>query len=405
MFKVGWGKKCISPTENVSLGGYRHVRKSVGVHDDIYVKTLLIENSTQSIVFVIYDLVAVGKRFISELKKELTKHCDNHTEFIVSATHTHSAPTGTIKTSNGLFDGLDDVFGKWDEVYVDFLFERTVSAVKDMYAKNTDVRFKGVESEVDNVTSNRNHESNSADKRLLAMEFSNANDERIVLWHYSCHPTVLNQTNQFISQDFPGAVERDLTEYDWVGYLNGAAGDLSTRFTRKTSSFTQVDEFGRKIANVMRDALEGAEPSSEDSLCVKTSEVHLKTITHPDSSETTIVPEYKNLDTFTNDQQLLGLQTYYKLRNNLVNQPFIKLSISILQINGFNFFTFPGEVYFSLLENSLQEFGIRIIGYANGYNLYLTDSIAFEENNYEALSSPFMKGEGERFIKIIENLL
>lgn len=82
----------------------------------------------------------------------------------------------------------------------------------------------------------------------------------------------------------------------------------------------------------------------------------------------------------------------------------MRFDVILLNLNHYTFMTFPGEVYSSLFEELFNTSNTRIIGYANGYNLYLTDSKAFEEKNYEALSSPFMQGEGERFKDYIKYL-
>ena len=46
-----------------------------------------------------------------------------------------------------------------------------------------------------------------------------------------------------------------------------------------------------------------------------------------------------------------------------------------------------------------------IIGYANGYNLYIADRASYDAQYYEALASPFARGEGERLMEYVKELL
>ncbi len=53
----------------------------------------------------------------------------------------------------------------------------------------------------------------------------------------------------------------------------------------------------------------------------------------------------------------------------------------------------------------LPEDGSSVIGYANGYNLYIADDLAYEKEYYEALASLFARGQGERLMEYINMLL
>ena len=46
-----------------------------------------------------------------------------------------------------------------------------------------------------------------------------------------------------------------------------------------------------------------------------------------------------------------------------------------------------------------------MIGYANGYNLYIADEMAYEKQYYEALASLFARGEGEKLMEFVNKLL
>ena len=55
-------------------------------------------------------------------------------------------------------------------------------------------------------------------------------------------------------------------------------------------------------------------------------------------------------------------------------------------------------------SNPLQNENVHFVGYANGYLGYFADKVAYDSFCYEALSSPFDKGEGERMMIFIAQL-
>lgn len=279
----GWSSRPITPSNSMVLGGYRPARTSTGVHDDIEVKTLMIESEQTRLIFIMLDLVAVDETFIKKLKHQLLEATGEKCEFIITVTHTHSAPAGTVDTSTGLLKGLGDVFGSWNEEYVLFIFKQTKEAVKECMDRATVSNVKFVDTVIDGIGKNRNKENHYADNRLFAMEIVNEQGNKALLWHFSCHPTVLGMNNRMITKDFPGAVERELTDYHWVGFLNGAAGDLSTRFTRKESSFKEADRFGKLLSNKIKEEVQNKSQSTLDRISYEQYSVELKTVSHTDN--------------------------------------------------------------------------------------------------------------------------
>ena len=89
---------------------------------------------------------------------------------------------------------------------------------------------------------------------MLVLHFQRTDGKQILLYNYACHPTVLNQENLLITADFPYAAERCLN-YDMVMFINSNAGDISTRFTRRSSSFQQAEAYGPVIADAVQKAL------------------------------------------------------------------------------------------------------------------------------------------------------
>ena len=57
----------------------------------------------------------------------------------------------------------------------------------------------------------------------------------------------------------------------------------------------------------------------------------------------------------------------------------------------------PGEL-FSELSNTIKKENVYFASYSNGYLGYFSDENGYDNNVYEALSSPFKKGQSEHMI-------
>lgn len=403
--KTGWSKQIIS-REKTFLSGYRPIRKSSGIHDDVFVKVFAFKTEGNLTFFIMYDLIAVDEKFTKIIKSLVSDLFGYASKTIVSATHTHSAPVGTLNTSDGLLKNLDDVFGDWDEGYVSYITEQTKQAINESYNNMEECSVKIIEDRVGQVTSNRNDPLRFTDDRLFAMEFVSAEGKKALLCHISCHFTVLNSKNSLISKDLSYGVEQALPDYDMIGFWNGAAGDLSTRYTRKDSSVNQIIEFGKIISDKIKAILSNTPPTSINTFELKEHVFELNTVrsdsfslTGRNSDEPTVISSYRDA------QVEAGWKTHAKIIENTKQMTLHRITIQHLRINQFHFMTFPGELYSSLLGPVAYNLKLRIIGYANGYDLYLPDNLAFEEENYEALSSPFRKGEGERVAEVLKKLV
>ena len=78
-----------------------------------------------------------------------------------------------------------------------------------------------------------------------------------LLVSYGCHPTILSAKNLCISADFPGVMRINLHKslgVPVVMFLNSGSGDVSTRFTRRSQDFVEVDRIGKLLADYALEA-------------------------------------------------------------------------------------------------------------------------------------------------------
>ena len=94
MLKIGYAQEIITPPAGVELAGYFNKRPNIGMYDDLYVKTAVMEKDGKRFGFIAFDLCSICKELFDELNKRITEKYgkDFNDGLIISATHTH---TGT----------------------------------------------------------------------------------------------------------------------------------------------------------------------------------------------------------------------------------------------------------------------------------------------------------------------
>ena len=249
--KVGYSRSEITPQGTSRMAGF-DLRKalSVGVLDPLYITVLFLEDlEGGQLIVCSYDLLGVDSQFCELVRKEITNRCViSDSDILISATHTHSAP-------GNIFSNKD----KNDIEYVNFLIETTIVTVEKAianasfsipYMKTTNVR---------NLACIRT-EGPGQDfimrTNLLVLE---REEDKVVLCLLQCHPTILDENNLFLSRDLIGSCEKFLdNKYQYI-FLNGACGDISTRYTRNESNIAELNRLGSILANDINEAIKNTE--------------------------------------------------------------------------------------------------------------------------------------------------
>jgi hypothetical protein len=93
-FFAGAAAVVITPGLGVSLAGHTEDRLAENVHDELHVRSLVLDNSDTRIALVALDLIAANKERLGRIKHEIHGHTGIPLDHIlISCTHTHSAAT------------------------------------------------------------------------------------------------------------------------------------------------------------------------------------------------------------------------------------------------------------------------------------------------------------------------
>lgn len=114
----GWASESITPAGPVAIGGQYHTRISGEVHDPLSATALALEtrdgeNRLEQAVWVSCDLVGVRKRSVDRIRSLLRQSIPDFdvSKLVVSATHTHTAPSITDENETDLHPY--DFAGSW----------------------------------------------------------------------------------------------------------------------------------------------------------------------------------------------------------------------------------------------------------------------------------------------------
>lgn len=414
--KIGLAKVCITPNLPIYLSGFATVREAEGKLDDLYVKVIVWKKKDAYVGVLAYDVIAIDDLIINGVKEEMLKENISCENFIFSATHTHSGPGGIVETTKGLLQPAADIFVRTDLDIINGLVEKSVCALRSAISDCQEAELTYARDILEDVGSNRNGQQFDGNHDIIACFIKQQNGKQAVLLNYACHPTVLNGTNKMMSADFPGACDSFMQEHHvfMSVFFNGSCGDISTRFTRQKSDASEVLRYGKQFEKKLIKMKQTAKPFTIDQIQIehRICTLSLKKVDSIKHAQAEVdICEKRLLDAQRrgiSGSKLRLIESYKEgaqANLRLSKYPFLThtfdVKLSFYKVNQHIFVCVPGEL-FSELSNPLQNENVHFIGYANGYLGYFAHELAYNELYYEALSSPFEKGQSEYMMKFIK---
>ena len=415
--QVSFEKIDVTPALPVRLSGFGKIRWAQTAHDPLYARLLLFSGE-QETLWIQIDWCAADAMLYQQIAELTGIHAPH---LILSSTHTHSGPCGTVRCDQGILKGLEPVFGEYNACYVTETARRIAAGVERLRTQKQPFAWRILRGTVSGLGTDRHDPTLPSDQDAFVLELITQDKKRCLWTRMACHPTVLNGENLMLSADFPGALESCFADAEMVAFVNGSCGDMSTRFTRRESSFAEMERMAQLAADQLKTLLNQPEPLSPGANL--TLEVHQKTFMVKakvlDSVEVaeekvrTLSAQVKQARREGADAKALRLLESLKegAENNLLScrnasgLREIPLSISCIQLPSVKLITVPVELFSKLSNPVKTRWNAEFIGYTNGYSLYMADENAFDQQFYEAMSSPFEKGAGEQLIREIGDWL
>lgn len=401
---LGCNEIDITPNIPIQLAGYMLRKKpATGVASRLFARSFVFRQNDLTLGLITADLLMLSQKQSQWVRREAGRLTGiDPDNIIVACTHTHAGPT------------TDTVLGNPpDPVYVQWVLKALAGSLYQAANDLEKVEAGYLVSEVEGISANRRDPDGEVDRRLIVLGFqTEAEDLKGLLFNFACHPTVMGPDNLLVSPEYPGhAVEflKNAFPGTTVGFLNGAAGDVSTRFVRRE----QTHKESRRLGRILGASVAGlAEKLTFGPVELDAKEVSFpilaKELVDDSEAEQEIAKWEERLAELKSKGASAGelrvaqtglegalVQREAKNRAKLPKES----ALCAWRFGDLGLVSIPGELFTSLgkLIRANAPFPNVIIScYSNGVLGYIPSQEAYEQGGYEALSSPLAPGFGEK---------
>ncbi|NMC46621.1 MAG: hypothetical protein GYA52_07275 [Chloroflexi bacterium] len=407
----------ITPPIGIPLAGYgARKENSRGIHDPLLAQIIYLNDSVHELLLVGLDLVAVDADFVAQIRTGIFQSLQITPEAIlVSCTHTHSGP-----------DGYCNTFPR-ESANINFplrqnTVEKLVGAAAWAKTSAREAKFSFGRVGVGDICLNRNDPAKASDKELSLLKIESEDETLALLVNYGCHPTVLGPENLLISADLPGAARKyfhKLFPETVLMFMNGGSGDVSTRFTRRSQDFKELDRFGLLLFSNVIQAMQTTQPFEVQRVASASSQVELPLRDFPSieiaqEELTAYEQEFNKLKNTPIDRSELrkaetkiqGASAQLKYSKLFRDTKSIRSEIQSFKIGELACVTIPGEPFAGItldIKAAFPDQPVMVISYANDYMGYFP----IDEKNltYETLKSPWALNIGEFLVENCEAMM
>lgn len=376
----------ITPPAGHAMGGYiGRAGVATGVHDRLCATLVWLTDQVSHVVWVAVDTLGIATADCARLRARVAAATGVPTaSVLICASHTHSAPSGWLRP---IYDGFPSTV---DEALLSRLIDTIGTAAEALVPRPVGARW-AVQPSV-GIGANRNDPAGPHDDSTGVLTLGDV----VTVADYACHPTVLGRDNLRYSADFPGAARAVVGT---LAFLQGAAGDASTRFVRREQSFAEADRLGRTLGAAIRSAV-GAPVSGPVRVRRDTVTVPVRAIPADDPPVPALTGRL--LESRREGARLLG-----RLRAADLPASF-DLPISVVEVGPIAWVHLPVEPfgsYAAAIVAASRHPVTRVIGYTDGYFGYLADAAAHAVGTYEAQASMFDPAAGDLLVAAAVELL
>ena len=270
--KAGTSEKLITPEVGIELCGYlARMQPSTGKYDELFVRTLYIENAGKQLVWIHCDLIGFSNELAWRIRTLVAKTLSIDPLYVVlSATHTHAGPA-TVRLRK---------CGDVDPSYVDFLEKTILDSAKEAADNIEEATMYFSESLVEGISIDRtgSKKNSHVDNRLPVIAFRRKDGSfKAVFTNFAMHNVGLSNNNRKISADIAGFAAlraSSLIEGNPVVFLtNGGCGNINPAL--KTDDYSGVEKAGTILGDGIAGEISRLEECSDTSISSFFTEIEL----------------------------------------------------------------------------------------------------------------------------------
>ena len=349
-------------------------RPSIGAHEPMRVRALVLESAGTRMLWLTADLVGVDPGLLERVAARLREAGLAYAAVVLAASHSHSGPGAYAESELFGFLALDRLSPAVRDSIVDGL----AHAAREAEASKVRARIAVGRADVSGITESR--VQGPLDTELGVLKVTAAAGRPIALvWNYAIHGTALGRNNLLLSGDLMGdaslRLERDLGVP--ALYVNGAVGDVSPR----PRGWAGVATAGRALADGARAAWEQAQADPDPRLDV---------VREPVALPSPALSLHNCIGRWIPGNVLLGLAQALPSSAEVMG----------LAVGDTAWVTIPGELDTRLGLDVKAAAGPRfrrvfIAGVSNDYLGYLVSAAAYRKPSYIACGSLYGERGGE----------
>jgi hypothetical protein len=383
----------VTPPPGHRLDGYAaRAGLSTGTADPLRATVIWLSTADDpGVLWLTLDAIAVGKDLAAALAAAAGAAAGiPASHVVVSASHTHSGPSGWTGEIHPVIPA------EQESELVDALVSSVLGAA--LVQKPVTASWRSIE--VVGVGTNRHRRNGPHDNTagILALHSLEGSLEGVLL-DFACHPTTYGPENLRYSADWPGAARAALAPAV-VGFLQGAAGDVSPRFTRQGRGAAEVSRLGGLLANRVREALAGpglALGGSAPGIRRTTLDLPVRAFPSPAAAAELVASVEARVNGNDDPSGRISQTQLDGARGQALMAvasipPALELPISVVTMGDVCWINLPIELFAALgatLQHDSTHPITRVIGYTDGYYGYVVDPPAADANTYEALITYF----------------
>lgn len=394
---AGWARFPITPPLGQPMAGYI-ARRGVarGALDQLFVRALVLQYGKVRVGIVVAELLLISNRWSVRIRRrlaEILKTSPAH--ILVAATHTHSGPN--VDSAPFQFSSSNKPL---QNVALSRMIEnRMEKAIQTAMESLQPIHVQLGRSLIHGVASDRNRPKQSKAQPLYLFRLEGRTG-RAIFAIYGCHPTVLGANNVYYSGDLNGEIARRFERHADIALVaSGAAANISTRFTRRNQTPSEVSRLGGLLAKQALGAR--LRPLKAPKLSVRTSNLQLPVRNLHSKNKITLHGSGR-LAVVAKEAQIIHLQLQKSLR--LARKKRVTLPITALRLGDVLLVALPFEVYSSTGNFLWKKARIMPLCYANGYWGYVPAPSA-APGDYESVSSPFSSSADKQIRRAVLSLV
>lgn len=377
-----------SPFPTTQCGHSCQTTELSDYHDPLYARVFSFKDDNNWIIHYSMDLLAFDLENRDDVQSYLRDYYkNNNIHVITSTTHTHYA--NSVRNPEYV-------------KYLNELLKKETINMEYHDINNVSSTYQRIHSTAVGKSRISGYETNN--EYLCLIRFYSENNNFMNIVYYNCHPTILDANVPYFSAEYPGYVlsklEKAYPEANFT-FLQGAAGDISSRFVRSGQDYEALMQLGdnlyKEITDLMNVQLDRIP------LEIKYNEV-------PINYEHEFTPiDLSNIRSDLSERELHTIKLGQTARENLKKSAdtiFSKLIkkavISSLSIGSVKFVFFPNEI-FSEYMNIIDLDKEILVSYSNGYGPYVLP-IDFKYITYEMFTDTLTKQAKEKIIEILKTI-